>query len=233
MSFLNSVINQVGREVGRDIYNGAKYSLKSNKSIVSNSSILNSIRRFQVSPYDKVTFRNIGILYNSIEQINPRSFDWMECHVEFDELLDSLKIDKQYQEGLDLLDKQNSVAYSVNKEHHKTFVNSLIEDYEGKVNFYNRRNGFLTFFLTLVGLNSLYTCKENKALSILGVIWMFLAYFTFFINSEPSLGLKIYSFLFIASPTLICSIYRAFDHRSTNRKNTDSLISLKEYKEKL
>lgn len=227
MSFLNSVINQVGREVGRDLYNSAKSSIKSNKHIVSNTSILNNIKSFQVSPYDKVTLRNLNILYNNIEQVNSNSFDWVECHIAFDELIESLEIDKKYQNDIDILDKKNSDRYLLNKELHKTFVNKLIDDYQEKVNFYNNRNGFLTLFLTLIGVSALYTCKSKFKYLIciydLPIFGLYLALYN--CKIDPS-G---YS-MFLA---LLFPIYRAFSHRRTNLKNTKTLLDLKEYSEKL
>jgi hypothetical protein len=174
MSLINSAINQIGREIGRDIYHGRftnNRSYSKSSSITDNESILNEIKEFKLAGYDKVSVRQLANLIELTNKIEPNSFDWEEPYTEIDSKIDFAKehLDKEHLESLESLDKKNSLNHKIIKEKHLTFVKQLIFNYQSAVDEYKNKNGILIFILSLIGLGQL-NIKKNYGLIIWHII---------------------------------------------------------------
>lgn len=243
MGLVNSIINQVGREIGRDAYRTTRNSFNNtkNKSVGNNFSLLHQIQNFKISPYDKVTFRNLTVLVDSvIGRTNPKSFDWEEILLSLDDLIDNIKEalkSSAFLDEIEKLDKKVFVEYEIFKQIHKSFVSELIKEHEGKVQTYENRNGWLSFFLTFLGLNAFYTAdKEHKNfLGVFGIIWFLIGISLAIYQSTrveltaPHIIGVIFIGLFGMIPTLLISGFRGISHKFEYKDNKQKLNALKVY----
>jgi hypothetical protein len=161
MSLIQSAINQIGREIGRDIYrNRGGITNKKSYSKFSdpNESILAEISDFKLAAYDKVSVRQLANLIEATEKINPNSFSWEEPFIELDSKIDFAKehLDKEFLNTLEDLDKKNSINHQTFKLEHKKFVINQIKIYEELTSEFDKKNGLVAFFLSLFGLGRLY-----------------------------------------------------------------------------
>ena len=73
MSLVNAFINQIGREIGREVYRNAR--VRSSKLIPSlsytdfNKDFSNEIKSFELATYDKISVRNLINLIEKSENI--------------------------------------------------------------------------------------------------------------------------------------------------------------------
>lgn len=244
MSLVNSMINQVGREMGRDAYRSVKNAMLSskNKNIVDNFSLLVQVKNFDVSPYEAVTMRNLNKLVDSVTtNINPRSFDWEDVFLELDNLIDSLKVSLKSSDHvgeLEKLDNNVLVGYKISEQVHKNFINRLIEEHKTKIQEHESRNGLTSLLLTFVGMNAFYTAEKGNRtfLGVFGIIWFGLglaAFFALLFKSEPLtmphlLG-AIIAGLFCMLPTLILAGFRGISSKVDYKSNKEKLASLEKY----
>ena len=241
MGLLNSMINQVGREIGRDIYRTAKNSFGSSKEIPTNIDLNGMVRSFTLSSYDKVTMKNITFLVNEvIFKANPRTFDWDDLLIDLDSLIDDLKVafkSSEYLEDIEKLDQMVFSKYNTLKELHKNFVSDLIEDHKNKINSYESRKGYVTFFLSLFGLGAIYVEEgRNKSLAFYGSVLFILSILTSVnaYNTPTSLtattGAVIVFLVFMFIPYLNSTL-RARSQKKRNKENKDRLEMLEKYRE--
>lgn len=160
MSLIQSAINQIGRELGRDIYRG-NFSRKFNSPTYGgdvNDSILGEINNFKLASYDKVSLRQLANLLELSDKVNPNSFSWEEPYIELDSKIDFAKehLDKEHLEAIEGLDLKNSQNYSKAKQQHKKFIESEVKVFETLVNEFKEKNGLVAFLLSLVGLGRLH-----------------------------------------------------------------------------
>lgn len=152
MGLVNSMVNQIGREIGKDIYRGIKSESSDNYSLRS------EISNFKLSPYDKVTIRNLANLVEKSENIDSRGFnDWETCFLDLDEKIDFCKghLESSFLPKLEELDKINSANYAVAKVRHKIFVSKKIEDVKSEIKKHEDSNVLVPISLSFVGLNSI------------------------------------------------------------------------------
>jgi hypothetical protein len=166
MSLVNSLINQVGREMGRDLYWSVKGSLlsvnesngngKRNLNLTPNGEVLNFLKKKKWN--SKMRFsavvedlKNVVDLVD--EKTDPRSFDWREVYAELDNKIDELKLTCSDEESLELeeIDKKNYINYSIAMGRHKTWISKQLEE----MNEYPKPpSRFLIFILSPFGLTS-------------------------------------------------------------------------------
>jgi hypothetical protein len=149
MSLVQSVFNQIGREIGRDIYRGST----SLKQIVNPESpeitLLNEIRSFELAGYDKVTMRKLANFVEKTNDISSHNFIFDDIFIELDSKIDFAKenLDKSYLEELEKLDKMNNFRYLSLLEAHKLWLTRTIEDKRDKVSKLKDVNSFFPFLI--------------------------------------------------------------------------------------
>lgn len=227
------MINQIGREIGKDIYKGLKNSLTSTSSL--NYSFLSDLRNFKLSSYDKVTIKNLINLIEKSEDINPRTFEeeWELCFIELDNKIDFCKehLDKQHLSKLEELDKLNSVNYAIAKERHKTFVKKQIENTTSEIENYDNSSRFMPVFLSFLGLNSFYYKTGWGIWHILGML-LCIFIITTAINNAPShdgviLAYKVSGVIY--SLILLVSFVRIFKENKRIDRLRETLSNLHNY----
>lgn len=157
MSLVNSMINQIGREIGKDLYKGLKSSVTIPS--IGNYSFQKELSEFKLAAYDKVTIKNLVNLIEKSDDINPRGFnDWETCYLDLDEKIDFCKqhLDASHLPKLEELDKINSVNYAVAKERHKTFVAKQIETIKLEIKKHENSNILIPIMISILGINSFY-----------------------------------------------------------------------------
>jgi hypothetical protein len=241
MGLVNSLIKQVGREIGRDAYKTIKSNFNKTKNVSDNINSLQQIQNFKISHYDKITFRNLTILVNDvIDKTNPKSFDWEDVILALDKLIDDIKQtikSSDFLDEIEKLDKEVFVEYQIFKQQHLSFVSKLIEEYEVKVKTYENRNGLVSFLLAFLGLNAFRTAdKEHKNfLGVFGIIWFMIGSSLTILQltrvelTVPHIiGALIIGLIFM-SPTLLLSGFRGVSHNFEYKDNKQKLNTLKVY----
>jgi hypothetical protein len=155
MSLVNSLINQIGREMGRDIYWTARQSLTESNRVagtrrtgnigkrnVSNSGVqidldVNDVMVKEIAEANLGSIANATLRRHEIEKImekmdsriNPRSFNWREAYVSMDNILDELKfkVDKNELAEIEKLDRRNLALYSISNSQHLNWIDSQIQ----------------------------------------------------------------------------------------------------------
>ena len=189
MSLVNSLINQIGREMGRDIYWTARQSLtQSSKPRVTRNSTSKSHARNQdyievaidsnESLRNRITLLNLGSISNrsmrkfEIEKIlddmdthlNPRSFNWREAYSEMDNKLDELKfqVDKDELPEIEQFDKRNYIMFSVSNNQHIKWIEGQVAELKKSPYYGLSYLGTLNLIgWSLVGLASLPLKREG------------------------------------------------------------------------
>jgi hypothetical protein len=155
MSLVNSLINQIGREMGRDIYWTARQSL-TNSNRVAGSRRTDNIRKRSISNSDvmieldandvlvkEIAEAKLGSIANATlrrheiekilekidSRINPKSFNWREAYVSMDNILDELKfkVDKNELAEIEKLDRRNLVMFNISNNQHLNWIDSQIQ----------------------------------------------------------------------------------------------------------
>lgn len=258
MSLVNAFINQIGREIGHDVYRNAR--VRSSKHIPTisytdfNEDFNTEIKSFELAAYDKVSVRNLINLIEKSENINPRSFNWQDCYVELDNKIDFCKehLDKEHLEKLEALDNQNAMNFSVAKEQHKNYIAKTIENIKNEITNYESRNLALGFLLSLLGLNPVYFKMNFGKIfghlfgTIVGAICFYYGYITYIdpamhhgnLPIENEAQIKIVKNVGIAIiiigaafyfPVLISSIKRIMNAQKVNTNNQETLSTLTKY----
>jgi hypothetical protein len=155
MSLVNSLINQIGREMGRDIYWTARQSLtqsvRNNNTHKSNGNVkgqsldhldvevdVNEVMQGKISKLNLNAISNSSIRKHEIEmvleemdlRVNPRSFNWREVYVSMDNKLDELKfmVDEKELADIEQFDKRNFVMFSVANNQHISWIQTQIAE---------------------------------------------------------------------------------------------------------
>ena len=258
MSLVNAFINQIGREIGHDVYRNVRVSASKHIPKISftdfNEDFSAEIKRFELAAYDKVSLRNIINLIEKSENINPRSFNWQDCYVELDNKIDFCKehLDKENLDKLEAFDNQNAMNFSVAKEQHKNYIVKTIENIKNEITNCESRNLALGFLLSLLGLNPVYFKMNFGKIfghlfgTIVGAICFYYGYITYIdptmhhgnLPIETEAQIKIMKNVGIALivigaifyfPVLISSIKRIMNAQKINTNNQETLSTLTKY----
>jgi hypothetical protein len=192
MSLVNSFINQIGRELGRDAYSTVKPKNKSNnnsKIVDSNESLIDQVLNFELLNNDENTYRYIVNLVEKAEHSDPQDFEWQELFHELDNKIDfcKLHLSDEYKSFLEELDQINAKNYKKIKEKHIEYINTVISHFDTIATNFNKKKISIAYLLTFLGLRAAYL--NNKIIyTILKVLYVFFLGFIF-VN-----GLLTYSF---------------------------------------
>jgi hypothetical protein len=142
MGFLQSVTNQIGRELGRDIYHSVKKKASSLANITPTDDVKHKISTFKLAQYEKVTVRNLNELVDKVAELTPLSSYELELYFDLDEKIDFCKeaLSDKFLVELEELDKRNLSNYKLALAEHKGWVQNRIDNLQKKVDNYVEPN---------------------------------------------------------------------------------------------
>ena len=114
MSIVNSFINQIGRELGRDAYRSVMSptagSKRKQQIIDTEVPIFDQVINFELLANDEKTFRYLANLVEKAENTDPEDFEWNELFYELDNKIDFCKanLSEEYKDQLEKLDEINA-----------------------------------------------------------------------------------------------------------------------------
>jgi hypothetical protein len=222
MSLVRSMINQVGREIGKDIYKSF------GKKPESNYSFHQEVINFELSTYDKVSLRNLANLVEKAESISHRNFEFEQVFLDIDKKIDFAKenLPKEFQSELERLDNLNLENLESKRLFHKVWVGKEITEQEERVSKLKDIDSYFPYMIKGVWLN------------LITFVVIFLLYKGDFTISNifeleehhskniPSLWACLI-FVFFWIPSVL---YRFFNKQSTNVENEKERNNLNELK---
>lgn len=169
MSFLNSVVNQIGRELGRDIYHSSKSKFKPQVSKSNIELLYDDIVGFKPAQYDKVTIRQISTFVDKLSKLPATSTDVLNLYFDLDEKIDICKeiVDEKSKSELEKLDKLNSDNFNIALLEYKSRLRKSIDETQLRIDNYVAPNKIKERFtnvfayLTLIALLWVGFSKES------------------------------------------------------------------------
>ena len=203
MSLVNSFINQIGRELGRDAYRSVMSpsagSRRKQQIVDSEVSIFDQVINFELLANDEKTFRSLANLVEKAEHTDPEDFEWNELFYELDNKIDFCKanLSDEYKDQLEKLDEINAQNFKFIKSKHISYIDSVILYFENKSVELSKKNMWVAAILTLFGFRPsymgeqfIYTLINLLYIFILGAIgfngWITFQYPTQFNGNLPS-----------------------------------------------
>lgn len=183
MSLVNSFINQIGRELGRDAYSSVTSKKKNNnnsKIIDSNEPLLFQVINFELLSNDELTYRHLVNLVEKAENSDHQDFEWQELFYELDNKIDFCKVhlDEKFKTSLEELDQINASNYKKIKEKHISYIDSVISHFENIANNLSNKKISFAYLLTFIGLRAAYF-NDKIVYTILRVFYFFFLGFIF------------------------------------------------------
>jgi hypothetical protein len=220
------MINQIGREVGRDIYRGMKND--SSKVGIPTDKLFKGVKEFQLSSYEKVTIKNLEKLVENVSEVNTESFNWNKYFIELDFKIDfcKTKMSPEYLERLEELDKINASNFELASVRHKNYVKELIVLCENKIETFESRNKVKNVILSFFGLYVITQKKEFIGIIHLigGLIGLALIV-TGLLNPEAQFVRTNFFFgIIFYLPMIISVMVRLRKERKANESVKESLI---------
>jgi hypothetical protein len=202
MSLVNSFINQIGRELGRDAYRSVLSPSASNKrkmqSAEAEMPIFDQVINFELLANDEKTFRCLANLVEKAEHTDPEDFEWNELFFELDNKIAFCKanLSDEYRGQLEKLDEINAQNFKFIKSKHIIYIDSVILYFENKSAELSKKNMSVAAILTVFGLRPsymgekfIYTLINILYIILLGVIgfnaWMTYQYPALFNGNLP------------------------------------------------
>lgn len=174
MGIVNSFVNQIGREMGRDTYRSITTSgktIRSKQHYESTESLLESVKSFELLNRQEDTIRQITNLVEKSENANPEDFEWQELFVEIDNKIDFCKenLSVEYQLKLEQLDKRNADNYQKIKNKHIEYIEQIIAFLKNTSIQPKTKNKKIATLLSFIGLRPYYMDGKHT-LSIYNLI---------------------------------------------------------------
>lgn len=185
MSIVNSFINQIGRELGRDAYrsvvSGASRGRRPQQMAHTEEAIFDQVLNFELLANDEKTYRYLANLVEKSEHTDPEDFEWEELFSELDNKIDFCKahLAQEFHDQLEKLDELNASNYKSIKLQHIAYIDSVISHFSTIEAQLSQKNMGLAYLLTLIGLRASYMA-EKFIYTVINVLYVFLLGFTFF-----------------------------------------------------
>ena len=249
MSLVNSLINQVGREIGRDLYWTAKSAIvsngrASNRRVDSEVNVDENLQWSKLVKGKKWSNKmRFPAMITDIEEtisiidenIDPRCFTWQSIYKDLDDKIDDLKLHcKETEvEELERVDKMNFISYSVAMERHKRWVKESIMPSVIDLNLPSKSYILL---LSIFGLASgpLKRGSLNAVAEVLMALiwWVCIGYgiFLFLNDSNIKLGLALIGIgLFLYLLVLAGDFIVLSDMKKQNSAINSKRIAIEDY----
>lgn len=185
MSLVNSFINQIGRELGRDAYRsvvyGASRGTKKQQIVTSDESLYQKVINFELLANDEKTFKSLANLIEKAENTDPEDFEWQELFYELDNKIDFCKaqLSAEYLPKLEKLDQINAENYKWIKGKHLKYIDTVISHFDATETQLSQKNIGVAYLLTFIGLRASYL-GEQLIYTIINVLYVFFLGFIFF-----------------------------------------------------
>jgi hypothetical protein len=166
MSLVNALINQIGREIGRDVYYTAKRSLlndfgskrsKASLNLPVNQQLLLKIEEVKKSKSELEVEQLRNFVHEISDHVDSSTGDWDDVFVATDQLIDARKVNSSPSELIifNEIDQLNLTNYRLKLESHQQWVREQIEilNKEEVVNW-KVPNKMLLFFFSIFGSGS-------------------------------------------------------------------------------
>lgn len=198
MSIVNSFINQIGRELGRDAYKsvvlGASRGRRQQQIVSTEEPVYNQVLNFELLANDEKTYHHLVNLVEKAEHTDPEDFEWQELFYELDNKIDFCKahLHQEYQNQLDKLDELNANNFKTIKQKHLTYIDSVISHFSITEAKLSEKNMGVAYLLTLIGLRASYLGK-HMIYTIINVLYLFFLGFTFYNGVNTYTNPKVFS----------------------------------------
>lgn len=260
MSLVNSFINQIGRELGRDAYKTVMSSSSRNRRqqqiVESEEPLYNQIINFELLANDEKTYRHLANLVEKAEHTDPEDFEWQELFLELDNKIDFCKanLSEEYQTQLEKLDELNADNFKRIKEKHLRYIDTVVS-YYSTIEL-SQKSTVIACLLTFIGLRAKYL-GEKAIYTVLNVLFIILLGLFFVIGlmtyNNPkmsggnlpnktaedleriqSTGIVLMCFtLFLYLIYLGRGVYKILKYRKEIKKNSESRSKFETYKVQL
>jgi len=151
MSLVNSFINQIGRELGKDVYRHVtsqpnRMGLTESKLLLN---VFDEVKSFELANYDKVTLRKLSNLVEKVSSVSHNNFMFHHIFGELDRKIDFVRdnISADFKDEVDILDNKNESNLKTAFMLHKDWVSELVENNKNKK---EKTTKFLPFYLKRV-----------------------------------------------------------------------------------
>lgn len=177
MSLVNSFINQIGRELGRDVYRSVTASPKRNRNklkiIDSQEPIYDQVINFELLADDVNTFRHLVNLVEKAEHVDHKDFEWQNLFYQLDNKIDFCKdnLSSDLLPQLNNLDEINAINCKKVKEKHVNYIETIIANYRVSITKYDRIKVTLAFLLSFFGLRPSYY-GETYSKTIVNILYL-------------------------------------------------------------
>ena len=177
MGIVNSFVNQIGRETGRDAYRSIISSSKIRSkvsSVESPISLLQDVKSFELMANDEATLLKITNLVEKSENCDPEDFEWQELFRELDNKIDFCKdnLNKEHHSKLEILDRLNADNFQKVKKEHIDYIKRVIEVLENNVKHSEQKNSTIAKLLSFIGFRPFYL--DGKIVSSLCNLFLLL-----------------------------------------------------------
>jgi hypothetical protein len=177
MSLVNSFINQIGRELGRDAYRSvmSPSGSKRKQQIVDiEVPIFDQVINFELLASDEKTVRHLANLVEKAENTDVEDFDWNELFYELDNKIDFCKanLPSEFHEQLEKLDEINANNYQYVKSKHVAYVDSVIVHFENIAADLAKKKPSIAAVLTFIGLRPSYM-GEKFIYTLINILYIF------------------------------------------------------------
>jgi hypothetical protein len=178
MSLVNSFINQIGRELGRDAYrsvvSGSGRIQRKQHIIELEGSILDEVMNFELLANDEQTFRHLTNLVEKAENTDSEDFEWNEVFHELDNKIDFCKVNlsDEYKDQLEKLDELNASNYQLLKSKHSIYIDSLVGYFENTAADLSKKKVSIAAALTIVGVRPSYM-GEHFIYTLINILYIF------------------------------------------------------------
>ncbi len=246
MSLVNALINQIGREIGRDVYQTAKRAVLSDFRSTSKRSIgqltINQQLIYKIDQFakSKSGFNVLDLkelVHTIYENVDTLSGDWDDVYLNADTLIDNKKINAS--EGdlklLNEIDQLNFSSYRISLSEHKKNILQRIDAYRNeRIYHWVSPSPFLLFFFSFFGTGSnlLIRGKANTIAEFL-IPWLcgLMIYAGISLNSrgDKSLNLVALVCLLIFFITIIGNFILRSDLMKKKMRYVDEVTALKNY----
>lgn len=179
MSLVNSFVNQIGRELGRDAYRSVMTPSESRKrklqAEVVEAPIFDQVINFELLDNDEKTFRSLANLVEKAEHTDPEDFEWNELFYELDNKIDFCKanLSDEYKDELEKLDELNAQNFKFIKSKHLVYIDSVILYFENKSAELSKKKLSIAVILTFFGLRPYYL-GEKFIYTLINILYIIL-----------------------------------------------------------
>ena len=186
MGLVSSFINQIGREIGKDTYRGAKnFSVEPNKSsnFINIDDLLSKVKVFEIVADEKSTLLKLKNLLELSENTNPEEFEWLELFSEIDNKIEFCKdhLSSSCHEQLERLDSINAENFNKIKSQHLRYIERIIIYLKSEQKKLESKNLIFARVISFLGLRPVYL--ENKIIpTIINVFLVLILVFVFAIG---------------------------------------------------